>query len=202
MKNWSSTIERFIIINENGLLLIDENLISIQKISTIKNVKCLSCTCSETSLYLSTNGQGSSIIEFTLLPNIELITHWQSPVTCEKNEQIDTMFYNNERIALVVRNFHTKFVRIELRFPATFDYIWSLTLDIQWNKKIPFRCCSLSFDEWLVADYKNSRILHITKCGQLKTVITYKTAPSHLNLFNQNILVVLTKYGKNLHQLV
>jgi hypothetical protein len=199
---WSSTLERFILIYRNDLFLIDDNIMLIEKISTIQNIEWSSCTCSDASLFLSTNERSSSIMEFNLLPNIELTTHWKSPVTCEKNEQIDSMIYNNGTIALIIRNFYTKSVRIELRFSATLDCLWSLILDIQCDKKIPFHCCSLSFDEWLVADYKNSRLLHITKYGQVKAMITYKVTPFHINLFNQNILVVLTKYGKNLYQFV
>jgi hypothetical protein len=82
---------------------------------------------------------------------------------------------------------------MELRFCTTLDCLWSLSLDIICNSKLTFHCCSLSFDEWLIADYQNSRLLHITKCGQIKAMITYKISPYRIHLFNQNILAVLTK---------
>ncbi len=199
---WATILDQFILINENDVFLVGENMISIEKIPTFSNNKWLTCTCSDTALFLSTNELGSSIHEFNLSPMIQFIQHWPCPFTCQRNEQIDNIIYNNGTLALLIKNPSEKSVRIELRFSATLDYLWSLPLDIKCTKKIPFHFCLLSFDEWLVADYEKCRILHITKFGQIKSIVPYKVAPYHINLFNYHILVVFTKNGKNFHQLV
>jgi hypothetical protein len=199
---WSTTLDQFILINENDLFLVDENITSMVKTPAFSNDRWLSCTCSDTALYLSTNELGSSVNEFTLLPRIEFIKQWPCPFTCQKTEQIDNLIYNNGTLALLINNPSEKSVRIELRFSATLDYLWSLPLDIKCTKKIPFHFCLLNFDEWLVADYEKCHLVHITKFGQIKAMIKYKVAPYHVNLFNHNKLVVLTKNGKNFHQLV
>lgn len=199
---WSTTLDRFILINENDVFLVDENLALIDKLPTFSNKKWLCCTCSETSLFLSTNELGSSINEFSLLPRIGFIKQWSSPFTCKDNEVIDNMVYTNGKLGLMIKNLPEKSIRIELRFSGTLDYIWSLPLNIKCTKKMAFRCCLLSFDELLVADHDTCQLLHITKSGQIKTTIKYKVVPNHVNLFNHNILVVFSKNVKNFHQLV
>lgn len=198
---WSSTLNQFILINENDLFLVDENITSIDKIHIKSDNTWFACTCSDTSLFLSTSELGSSLNEFNLTPMIQFVKKWLSPFICKKNEQIDCIVYSNETLALLITNLSDKSVRIELRFAATLDYLWALPLDIKSTKKIAFHCCVLSFDEWLVADYENCRLIHITKCGQIKGTIGYPAIPYRINLFNQNILVVLTKSCKAFHQL-
>lgn len=199
---WSTATEKFILINENDIFLVDEKLIHIEKLPAFSHKQLLSCTCSDKALYISTNELGSSINEFHLLPSIEFSKQWSCPITCTTTEIIDNMIYNNETLALLIKNSNEKTLRIELRFCTTLDYVWSLPLDIQCTKTMVFRCCLLSFDEWLIADYETSRLLHITKFGQIKNIMKYKSIPYHVNLFNQNILVVFCKNGKNFHQLV
>jgi hypothetical protein len=198
---WSSALNQFILIDETDLFLVDETITSIDKIHIKTDHKWFSCTCSDTSLFLSTSGLGPSLNEFNLAPKIQFIKNWSSPFTCKKNEQIDRILYTNETIALLITNPSNKSVRIELRFSKTLDFLWGLALNIKCTKQIAFHCCLLSFDEWLIADYENCHLIHITKCGQIKATIKYPVVPYRVNLFNQNILVVLTKTGKSFHQL-
>jgi hypothetical protein len=198
---WSSTLNQFILISEDDLFLVDENITSIDKIRIMSDNKWFSCTCSDTSLFLSTSELGSSLSEFNLTPMIQFVKQWSSPFTCKKNENIDSIIYNNGTLALLITNPSEKSVRIELRFAQTLDYLWALPLGIKCTKNIAFHGCVLSFDEWLVADYEKCRLLHITKCGQIKSTIKYPLIPYCVHLFNQNILVVLTKTCKTFHQL-
>ena len=71
---WSSTLDRFIVMEENNIFLIDENTLTIHKVQTIEERYWLSCTCSEHFLFLSTNELGSSVMKYSLLPSIKLIT--------------------------------------------------------------------------------------------------------------------------------
>ncbi|CAF3724973.1 unnamed protein product, partial [Rotaria sordida] len=82
---WSSALNRFIVINGSDVFLVDENNMSIENIQALQKRKWLSCTTSETSLFLSTKVWGSSIMEFSLLPTIELVKQWQSPDTCSRD---------------------------------------------------------------------------------------------------------------------
>ena len=199
--HWSSTLGRFILINDRELYLVHENIRRVQKALSQQNPPWSSMTCSDTSLFLSTNDRTSSIYVFTLLPTIQLANQWQYPTTPvpTQQEKIDNIVYSNGTLALLLRNPADKSVRLELRFSSTFDHLWSLALDITSNKNIPFHLCSLSFDEWLVADYQNNALLHITKSGQIKSTTKYPVAPFHVHLFKQRLLVVLTRSGKFVH---
>ncbi|CAF4602824.1 unnamed protein product [Rotaria sp. Silwood1] len=81
---WSSTLDRFIVIGEKNMFLINENTMLINSVHTIAEQNWKSCTCSDTILFASTTEWGSSIMEFTLFPVIELIRERKCPLTCEK----------------------------------------------------------------------------------------------------------------------
>ncbi|CAF0805802.1 unnamed protein product [Adineta steineri] len=198
---WSSTLNRFIVMAHFEVYLIDENTMSIERIETILRRNWWSCTCSDTSLYLSTYEQGTSIMEFSLQPSIELIKEWKSPLICHKHEYIKDIVCNNQTIALTIydKKFLTK--RIELRSIKHFDYIWSLKLDIEGECHNSLRCCSLYDNQWLVADFHNQRLFHIRNDGKLKTIYSYKMSPWYITLFGPNILVISTQNSVNFHKL-
>ncbi|CAF1529514.1 unnamed protein product, partial [Adineta steineri] len=80
---WSSTLNSFIIItNNNGVFLINENLISLECIQTIERKRWLSCTCSDSTLFLTTNELGSNIFQFNLLLSFHFMKQWESSQTC------------------------------------------------------------------------------------------------------------------------
>jgi hypothetical protein len=89
---------------------------------------------------------------------------------------------------------------MELRSCTTLDCLWSLALDVVF-KKITFRCCSLSCDEWLVIDYNAGRLLHITADGKMKKTIPYKDIPYRATVFGPNTLAIATKKGINFHKI-
>ncbi|CAF0949076.1 unnamed protein product [Rotaria sp. Silwood1] len=49
---WSSTLDRFIVLEENDIFLINENTMSIDNVYTIKERSFMSCTCSDTVLFI------------------------------------------------------------------------------------------------------------------------------------------------------
>ena len=124
------------------VFLVDENTMSIDNVQTIEERNWLSCTCSETFLFLSTNEYASSIMKFRLLPSIELVREWKSPHTCAHNEIIHDIVYNNGTLSVIIKNKSEKSLRIELRSAETLDCIWSLQFDTVCNQNIAFRCCS------------------------------------------------------------
>jgi hypothetical protein len=197
---WSSALNRFIVIGERIVFLVDENTMTVENVSAIEERDWLSCTCSETFLFLSTNGFPSSIMKFRLLPSIELVKNWKSPHTCSRNEFIDNILYNNETLGVTIMNRSEKSFRMELRSIETLNCIWLLQFDTVCNQNIPFHCCLLTCDEWVLADYETNRLLHITKDGKLKRTIPYDGIPYCANLFS-NMLVVSTNGGVNFHKL-
>lgn len=198
---WASSISRFIILQNDNIFLFDEKTMIIENIETIEKRKWFSCTCSNTSLFLSTDVWGPSVLELKLSPSVSIVKEWKSPVTCSKDERIDGMVYKNNMCAMVIMNNVQKLLRLELRSCETLDRIWSLPLDIKINQKIVFRCCSLPCDEWMVMDYETKRLLHVTKDGKLKTTIPYNKPPHHAQLFASDILAISTIQGINFHKI-
>ncbi|CAF0822885.1 unnamed protein product [Adineta steineri] len=197
---WSSTLDQFIIIEEENVFILDDKTMSIQKMKNIQNRSCLSCACSNTSLFLSTNSWGSSVLQLRLSPSITMVKGWTSPITCAKDERIDNMTYRNETLAIIIKNNVDKSVRIELRSCETLNRIWSLPLNIISNGPILFRCCSLNYMEWLVTDHENKNLLHITRDGNLKTFVMYDRIPYCAQLLHSNLLIIFTEKGISSHQ--
>jgi hypothetical protein len=197
---WSSSLNRFIVIGGRLIFLVDEEAMTIDNVEVIAEVNWLSCTCSDTSLFLSTNEYTSSIVEFKLLPWIEFIKEWKYPLTCAREEVISGTAYNNGKLALMIMNKYEKSLRIEQRDAETFDRIWSLRFNTVFNQCVAFRCCVLTYGEYLVSDSDNRCLLHITETGQVKTKISYNAIPYRANLF-ANMLVISRKGGINFHKL-
>ncbi|CAF2455442.1 unnamed protein product [Rotaria sp. Silwood2] len=196
---WSSTLNKFILLGKNDIFLINEDTMSVDNVYTTKERQWLSCTCSETVLFACTNGRASSIMEFSLLPAIELIKVWKYPLTCSKDEFIVSSIYNNGNLALMIVNTLDKTLSMELRYAKTLDPIWSFQLNISWTQKLAFRCCSLPCNEWLVVDYETGHLLQITKDGKIKKIIEYYPTPCRAILFDINTLAVSTTNDINLH---
>ena len=198
---WSSTLNRFIVINGSDVFLVDEDNMSIENIQTLQKCKWLSCTTSETSLFLSTKVWGSSIMEFSLQPTIELVKQWQSPDTCTRDEVINSIVYNNGTLAMMIKNPSEKTIHIEMRSSATLDRIWSVRLNIAYSQNIRTRCCLLTHNEWLVVDRNTSRIFHISKDGKVKSSSAYNPPPFCATIFDQDLIAISTARGVNLHTL-
>jgi hypothetical protein len=150
---------------------------------------------------LSVNERNPSIVEFNLLPSIRLVKQWESPFTCRRDEQIDDIVYGDSTLALMITNKLERSVRMELRLAGTLERLWSFRFDINYDPKTPFHCCSIRSNEWLMTDYQNERLIHITKDGELKTTIKYNAVPYHVALFGSNMLAISRKNGINFHKL-
>ena len=198
---WSSVLERFIVLNDRSLFLVSEDLSLLRKYSLTKSSRWSSCDCSDSSVFLSNNESMASIFVVKIGTNFELIDRWIYPTKINENVSIDSLCCTKETLALLLRNSTTKLISFELRFSSTFDCVWKLSLDIIYQRDFRFRCCSLSFNEWLIADYQNELLLHIAKSGHFKEKFKYATAPYGVHLFKQNLLIISTKSGKNIHRI-
>jgi hypothetical protein len=199
---WSSVLDRFIVINETDVFLVDESTLSIEKVSAIRRHNWCSCTCSDKSLYLSTGQLGSSVRVYSPLPSMQLIKQWESPDSCQKDEGINHMRYSNETLAFLITKAHTKrTVHIELRSSKTLERLWSLQLGIEDVQKSGFCCCLINGDEWLVADHENSRLILVTGDGKMKVMCTYNRMPWHPCMFGSDIFALSIDEGINFHKL-
>jgi hypothetical protein len=200
---WSSTLNNFIIItDEHGVFLMNENLTSLECIKTIEKKQWLSCTCSDSTLFLTMNESGYNIFQFNLLSSFQFIKQWKSPQSCKSNEFINSIDYNNETLALIIENQINYKKRIELRSSATFDQLWSTTFNAshdhgQWINRV----CVFKYNEWLVIDHKNSRIIHVSKDGQVKANRSYKPRVNNAVLFGTNILATKTADNVNCYRI-
>jgi len=197
---WSSTLARFLCLTRNYLFLIDESTMSIVRVQKIPKLSWWSCTCSDTCLYITTKDWASNIYQFTLWPSIQLLKRWQPPLTCKQDETINDIIYNKEKLALMIYNRLTKSKTMELRYSTTFERLWSIDLDIDYDSRA-IRCCLLNHDEWLVIDWNTSNIFHISNDGKLKFTCDYNPSPSCAAMLGANLLVISTSDGINLHKL-
>jgi hypothetical protein len=198
---WSSTLDRFIVIVKDNVFLVDENTMSIESVETVEKRNWFTCTCFNDQLFLSTHEWGSSIVEVNLSPRIAIIKEWKSPIACPMDEYIGDMVYNNKTLAVVISNKVNKSIRMELRSCTTLDCLWSLALDVPY-KDLVFHCCSLDFNEWLVAASSAGCLLHITADGNIKETIAYKEIPYRVTLFSYNMIAASVKTGINFHKIV
>jgi hypothetical protein len=187
------------------IFTLDENLLAIERCNLNHhhhNIYCnwRSGTCSNTNLFLSTGELGSSIYEFTLLPSIQFVKEWSSPISCRKDEGIDDLCYKNGKFAIIIFHQTTNETRLDLRSSTTLDIIWSIEL----GNLAPRRttgCCWLNNDEWFVTDEYDFRIFHISADGHLLKCEKYNPAPYNALLFGKDILAIRTIEGINLHKL-
>lgn len=196
---WSKFNQYFIIVAADNIYCINE---AFQKLSLLnEDLKQLwfSCTCSDEHLYLSTHEWGSSIYQLNLSSPNEVVKQWKSPLTCEDYQGINDIKYNNETIALAVKDPKENKKFMVLKSVKTFETIWSLELSIGSNIRL-FTCCPINSDEWLLVDGTNSHIYHITKDGKFKTNIRYPTVPYRANAFNSNTLAISAEFDLNLSQ--
>lgn len=91
------------------IFTLDENLLATQRCDSISHHHhqnniyrhWRSGTCSNTNLFLSTGDLGSSIYEFTLLPSIQFVKEWSSPISCRNDEEIDDLCYRKTNLLLL-----------------------------------------------------------------------------------------------------
>ncbi|CAF0818044.1 unnamed protein product [Adineta steineri] len=200
---WSSTLDCFIIINnEKDVFLVKNHSLLIERIEKIEQQYWWSCTCSDTSLFLTNTTMGTNIYEFNLLSKCQLIKRWKPPYSCKQYEYIDDIEYNNKTLALVIKVSSNNTVYLELRSSITLDRLWIIQIDVKksWFQQT-IRCCSLKYDEWLVVEGNTSHLFHIFKNGKIKLMGEYKPSPINSILFASNILVMRTKDNLIFHRL-
>ena len=198
---WSSTLNSFIIITVYyKVFLVNEDMTLVEPIKTIEQIYWTSCTCSGENLFLVTN-LPTGIFQFDLLSSFNLIKQWNTKKSRENDEFIANIAYNHDALALLIKHgSHYTKNKIELRSSRTFDYLWSLSLDLT-NDYVnsTSSVCSFKYDQWLVIDHKKSNLLQISKNGELKVTKKYHPTLQNAVLFGSNILVITTTDSINFY---
>jgi hypothetical protein len=197
---WSSGLNHFFLLTRNQIYVLDVSNMLIERVETTQKLLCLSCTCSETSLFLSTSGKGASICEFNILNSLQAAKRWDPPDSCSIDERIHDISYNKGTLLVMIENPSTERIRLELRSTVRFDRLWMLQLDIEYQSKI-IRSCLLHHDQWLIADSNTSRLLQVTKDGKLKSSCYYNPIPCGACIFGDDLLAVSTLHGIHLHKI-
>lgn len=200
---WSSTLNSFILITRNKeIYLLNNKNLSTELIQTIEEQDWSSCTCSDTSFYLTTRREGTNIFQFDLLSSFQLIKRWKPPQSCKQYEIILNTAYQNKKLAFVISHSSTNIVQFELRSAITLDRIWSLKLDLSHTiGQSLIRCSPLKSDQWLIIDNNTSQLIHITKDGQIKITSQCNPSPWNAVLFGSNLLAIRTKNSLQFHKI-
>ena len=198
---WSSILNRFIVIGKKDVFLINQNNLSTEEISSVGRQAYCSCACFDKSLYISMRTRGSSIIQCDLLPTIRVIKDWSSPDSCQKDETISHMRYNNKALALLITNRDTGGVHIELKASETFQRLWLLRLDIENVHRRPFYCCVVNNNEWLIADNTTKRLIHITNKGKMESTCNYHATPINPCMSGADTLAIINSKNIAFHKL-
>ena len=198
---YAATIDQFIILTENEVFLLDPSRMKISQARSIPYQEWFSCTCSSTALYLTTKLYSSSLMQFTLTPTIEFVKRWDSADVCGEDESMDDIVYKNKNLGIMISSTTKKIVRFELRIAKSLQRVWTLPLYLAFDPLQSYRFCSVNRDEWMVADYHDSRLLHITRDGKVKSTSAYQPTPSCLVEFSNSILAISTKKAVYLHKL-
>ena len=103
--------------------MLNDSDMLLETVKTDEALTYSSCTCSRSSLYVTTNDLPSIILEFDLKSNLRLINRWRPADLCSKDEKIQDIVYHRGRLAFIIENrtYHTK--RMELRKAQDFVQI-------------------------------------------------------------------------------
>jgi hypothetical protein len=190
---WSSTLGRFILVTDKDVFTVDQNTMTITKCPVSSDVEWSRATCSDSALFLSTQGMGPSIFEYKLPPSNKGVKERHSPETCDECEYIFDLKSNHKSLALVIYNTETGVTRFDLRSSANLERLWSLEVGGG------FRCCLLHGEQWMVVDALNRRIFHITNDGKLLKMDKYAHQPWNVIQWGKFIIGIRTAEGINLH---
>jgi hypothetical protein len=197
---WSQILNSFFLITSDYIYLVEQNTLSIKLIKTIEGRFWQSCTCSNTSLYLSKDIWNSSIEEFCLKPSIEFIKHCERIEAKDQKQRIDHIECNNDTMALVINDQTKEEIFIELRSIKNFDRLWFCRFFIDYSER-KIQCCLFNYNTWIVADWGTSSLFHITENGNVKEIIKYKYQIRDIHLFGTNKFVISTDDRIHFHKL-
>jgi len=197
---WSHVLNCFFIITLDKVYQIDVDTLSIKYLNTIEGRFWQSCTCSDTSLYLSKDLWNSSIDEFNLKSSIRFVKNHKTARTIDHKQRIDSIEYSDGNLALAINDQSKKEIFIELRSITNFDRLWLCRLSTEYSER-KIQCALGNYHTWLVSDWGSSSLISITKDGKVEKTIEYEYEVRYVNIFSTNTLVISTGHSINFHKL-
>ena len=197
---WSTKLGVFILITTKNILFVDEKLESCAPLQDHLKQNWFSCTCSEEYLYISTCQWSSSIFQLSLSTPVDLVKEWKSPLTCEVNQGINDIKYNNQTIAILIKDPKEHQRRLDLKSVENFHTLWSYSLNLSTSIRL-FTCCPINSNEWLIIDGASQEMFQITKDGKLKNSGNYPHVPYRANLFHSTALAISTECDLRLYRI-
>lgn len=189
----SALLSRFVVVTEKEIYTVDQNTLAVTKSPISADVQWGRATCTDSTLFLSTQGLAPSIFEYKLPISNKGGKERRPPESCEECERIFDLQANQKTLAMVIFNSETNKTRLDLRSITNFEHLWSV--DVGHG----FRCCLLHGDQWLVTDPLTRRLFHISNHGKLLRVEKYGTPPWNIIQWGKYIIGIRTSEGINLH---
>lgn len=195
---WSSNLNSFLLLTSEQIYSVKHDLSEIKQLSSIEGRCWQSCTCSETSLFLTKDHWQTSIEEYSLQSSIKhKKTHQQ--LTNQTNKQrIDYLEYHEETLALILNDQTNKKIVFELRSIRNFDCLWSYEYDSGYSER-KLVCCSFRLHSWIVIDWQNALIIHLSNNGQCQQIIRYHSHMNFIHFFAQKYLIFSTNSSLHVH---
>ncbi|CAF1188031.1 unnamed protein product [Rotaria sp. Silwood1] len=194
---WSKILSRFILITSTNIYTIDDKLKSLElsPINLINNYKWERGTCSDTSLFISTFGDYPFILEYDLLPTIQLNKRWQTSIICQNNEIINDIKSQDIDLGLIIQNDITNQTRLEIRSIKSFQTIFSIDLGQGWS----YRCSPYTNRSWIVVDAYFNRFIKINNNGTIDNINSYPTKLFNIIYWYDNQIAIRTSKYLNIH---
>jgi len=190
---WSSTLGRFILVTNKDVLTLDQNTMTITRCPISSDVEWSRGTCSDSALFLLTQGLGSSIFEYKLPLSSKGTKERHPPETCDACEYIFDLKSNHKSLAMIIYNTENGKTRLDLRSSINLERLWSV--DVGQG----FRCCLLHSEQWMVVDPLSHRLFHISNNGKLLKADKYANQPWNIIQWGKYIIGIRTSEGINLH---
>ncbi|CAF2538053.1 unnamed protein product [Rotaria sp. Silwood2] len=191
---WSSTLAQFIAVASDQILTISDSTMIVQELQIFSKKTWRRVTCTDTTLFLTENGYGTSVYVYALLPKIQFIKKWQPPETCMENEILWDVQVHDKTLGVIRYSRQSTKRYVELCSSTTFERLWSVEID--GGEK----CCPMRCGEWIVCDFLNKSLIHVSNDGKiLKTISYYPTAFNTIQWNDE--LAILTKEGIKFHKL-
>jgi hypothetical protein len=199
---WCKKLAQFIILTPHDIFILDEKTMTVEQSTITCNkygTEWWCGTCSNDTLFLSTDNKSSLIFEFNIRTSIDFVKQHRPPVSCEEDELITDLSSDNISLALVIINRQDE-VHLDVCSLQTLKRRWSIQLGSR-PEICRIRCCSLINKQWMMIDRNNSELFHISPDGKLVKKEKYKSTPWNAVQFDTNFVAILTKESVNLHDL-
>ncbi|CAF4725864.1 unnamed protein product, partial [Rotaria socialis] len=190
---WSQALGRFMLVANKDIFTIEPSTMAITKSPLSSENELSRVTCSDSALFLLTQGVGPTIFEYKIPPSSKNSKERRPPEACAESEYVFDIRANQKTLAMVIFNPETDKTRLDLRSTINFQRLWSVDVGEG------FRCCLLHGEQWMVVDALNRRLYHVSNGGKLLKADKYAHQPWNIIQWGKFIIGIRTSEGINLY---